>query len=50
MIIFIAPFLGNKILKNHNFTFDSYLIKDEGHTISADILNLTKSFIKKHMT
>ena len=38
------------ILKNCNFSFDSYLIKDEGHTISADILNLTKNFIKKHIT
>jgi len=39
-----------KILKNHGFLFDSYLIKNEGHTVSAETLKLTKNFIKKHMT
>ncbi len=39
-----------EILKNHDFLFDSYLMKNEGHTISPDTLKLTKNFIKKHMT
>ena len=39
-----------KILKNHGFLFDSYLMENEGHTISAETLKLTKNFIKKHMT
>ena len=39
-----------KILKNHGFLFDSYLMKNEGHTVSAETLKLTKNFIKKHMT
>ena len=41
---------ANKILKNNSFLFDSYLMKNEGHTISAETLKLTKIFIKKHMT
>ena len=39
-----------KILNNHGFMFDSYLMKNEGHTVSAESLKLTKNFIKKHMT
>ena len=39
-----------EILKNHAFLFDSYLMKNEGHTVSAETLKLTKNFIKKHMT
>jgi len=39
-----------EILKNHDFLFDSYLMKNDGHTISPDTLKLTKNFIKKHMT
>ena len=41
---------ANKILKNQGFLFDSYLMKNEGHIISAETLKLTKNFIKKHMT
>ena len=39
-----------KILKNHGFLFDSYLMKNEVHTVSVETLKLTKNFIKKHMT
>jgi len=39
-----------KILKNHGFLFDSYLLKNEVHTVSLETLKLTKNFIKKHMT
>jgi len=39
-----------KILKKRGFLFDSYLMKDEGHTVTVETLNLTKNFIKKHMT
>ena len=39
-----------EILKNHGFLFDSYLMKNEGHTVSFETLKLTKNFIKKHMT
>ena len=39
-----------EILKNQSFLFDSYLMKNEGHTVSAETLKLTKNFIKKHMT
>ena len=39
-----------KILMNYGFLFDSHLIKNEGHTVSAETLKLTKNFIKKHMT
>tara|TARA_B100000029_G_scaffold459740_1_gene490146 strand:+ start:1974 stop:2648 length:675 start_codon:yes stop_codon:yes gene_type:complete len=38
------------ILKNNNFLFESHLIKNEAHTISKDILNISKKFIKKNMT
>ena len=41
---------ANKILNNYGFLFDSYLMKNEEHTVSAETLNLTKNFIKKHMT
>ena len=39
-----------KILVNHGFLFDSYLIKNEGHTVSDETMKLTKNFLKKHMT
>ena len=39
-----------EILKNHGFLFDSYLMRNEGHTVSVETLKLTKNFIKKHMT
>ena len=39
-----------KILKKRGFLFDSYLMKDEGHTVTVETLKLTKNFIKKHMT
>ena len=38
------------ILKNNNFSFESHLINNEGHNVSPEILELTKNFIKKHMT
>ena len=38
------------ILTNSGFLFDSYLIKNEGHTISTEMMKLAKNFIKKHMT
>ena len=41
---------ARKILQNYSFLFDSYLMKNEEHTISAETLKLTKNFIKKHMT
>ena len=36
-----------KILKNYKFLFESHLIKNEGHTVSSAILQLTKNFIEK---
>ena len=39
-----------KILKKQGFLFDSYLMKNEGHTVPVETLKLTKNFIKKHMT
>ena len=42
---------SNKLsLKNKGFLFDSYLMENEGHTISVEALKLTKDFLKKHMT
>ena len=35
---------ARKILQNYSFLFDSYLMKNEGHTVSTDMLKLTKNF------
>ena len=38
-----------EILKNHGFLFESYLIKNESHTVSNETLQVVKNFIKKLM-
>lgn len=39
-----------KILKKKGFLFDSYLMRNEGHSVPIKTLKLAKNFIKKHMT
>ena len=39
-----------KILKKNDFKFESHLINNEGHSISIEILEIIKNFLKKHMT
>ena len=39
-----------KILKKKNFLFNSYLMKNEGHSVPVKTLKLATNFIKKHMT
>ena len=38
-----------KILQNQGFLFESHLMKGEGHSISPEILKLTKDFIQKNI-
>ena len=38
-----------KITKSYGFTVEKHLMKDEGHTISPQTLQITQNFIKKYV-